>query len=92
MSTQEKMFALVEEYRQSGLTAKAFCEQKNIGLPKFNYWVRKRREQNTPSGFIKISADQKITNIPAELIYPNGVRLQLATPDPVLIASLLKIY
>lgn len=86
------MFALVEEYRQSGLTAKAFCEEKNIGLPKFNYWARKKRQQNSPSGFIEISADRKTTHIPAELIYPNGVRLQLATSDPAVIASLLKVY
>lgn len=92
MSTQEQMFALVDEYRQSGLSAKDFCQQKKIGLPKFNYWIRKKRQLNSNSGFIKIASDQKLPHIPVELIYPNGVRLQLAAPDPALIASLLKIY
>lgn len=92
MSTQEQMFALVDEYLQSGLSAKEFCLQKNIGLPKFNYWTRKKRQLESSSGFIKIVSDQKFSNIPVELIYPNGVRLQLAAPDPALIASLLKIY
>lgn len=86
------MFALVDEYHQSGLTAKVFCEENNIGPPKFNYWVRKKRQQNDPSGFIKIAADPKANIVAAELIYPNGVRLKLATSDPEVIAGLLKIY
>lgn len=92
MSTQEQMFALVDEYHQSRLSARDFCLQKNIGLPKFNYWIRKKRQLNTSSGFVKIVSEQKFSNIPVELIYPNGVRLQLATSDPAVIASLLKIY
>jgi len=92
MSIQEQMYALVDEYRQSGLSAKDFCEQNKIGLPKFNYWIRKKSQLNSNSGFIKIASNQKLPHTPVELIYPNGVRLQLAAPDPVLIASLLKIY
>lgn len=86
------MFALVDEYNQSGLSAKVFCGQNNIGIPKFNYWARKKRQEHNGSGFIKVAADKKFNNVPVELIYPNGVRLQLAAPDPALIASLLKIY
>ena len=92
MGTQEKMFALVEEYRQSGSTAKVFCEEKKIGLPKFNYWVRKKRREHNGSGFIKVTADKKLKDVPVELIYPNGVRLQVATSDPAVIAGLLNIY
>ena len=92
MSKQEKMFALVDEYGQSGLSAKVFCEQNNIGLPKFNYWARKKRLEDNGSGFIKITADKKFENPLVELIYPNGVRLQLATSDPAVIAGLLNIY
>lgn len=92
MSTQEQMFALVEEYHQSGLSAKDFCQQQNIGLPKFNYWIRKKRQLKSSSGFVKITTEQKFQISPVELIYPNGVRLQLVTSDPAIIASLLKIY
>lgn len=92
MSKQEKMFALVDEYGQSGLSAKVFCEQNNIAVPKFNYWARKKRQDHNGSGFIKVTADKKFKQIPVELIYPNGVRLQLATTDLGVIANLLKIY
>lgn len=86
------MFALVDEYNQSGLSVKIFCKQNNIGIPKFNYWARKKRQNHNGSGFIKVATDKKFKQVPAELIYPNGVRLQLVTADPGVIASLLKIY
>lgn len=92
MSRQEKMFALVDEYGQSGLSAKVFCEQNNIGISKFNYWARKKRQKHNGSGFIKVAADKKFENLPVELIYPNGVRLQVATSDLAVIAGLLRIY
>lgn len=92
MSRQEKMFALVDEYGQSGLSAKVFCEQNNIGISKFNYWARKKRQIHNGSGFIRVAADKKLEDLPVELIYPNGVRLQVATSDPAVIAGLLKIY
>lgn len=86
------MFALVDEYGQSGLSAKVFCEQNNIGISKFNYWARKKRQKHNGSGFIKVAADKKFENLPVELIYPNGVRLQVATSDLAVIAGLLRIY
>lgn len=92
MSTQDQMFALVDKYSQSGLSAKVFCGQNNIGISKFNYWSRKKRQQDNPSGFIKITADSNVNIVSAELIYPNGVRLQLATYDPEVIVGLVKIY
>lgn len=92
MSTQEQMFALVDKHRQGGLSAKDFCERNNIGLSRFNYWARKKRQLDSDSGFIKITREQHSTHVPIELIYPNGVRLQLTAPDPALIGSLLKIY
>lgn len=63
MSRQEKMFALVDEYSQSGLSAKVFCEQNNIGIPKFNYWARMKRQKHNGSGFIKVTTDKKFENL-----------------------------
>ncbi len=91
MSLQEKMFALVEEYHQSGLSAKLFCEGKGISPSRFYYWIRKKRDQNK-TGFIKITTDSKITSVPVELIYPNGVRLQLPASDLDVITELIKAF
>src|SRR5690625_193358 len=91
MSLQEKMFALVEEYHQSGLSAKLFCEGKGISPSKLYYWIRKKRDQNE-TGFIKITTDATITSVPVELIYPNGVRLQLPASDLDVITELIKAF
>ena len=91
MSLQEKMFALVDEYHQSGLSAKVFCEGKGISPSRFYYWIRKRKQQDK-SGFIKINPDSKINSVPVELIYPNGVRLQLPVSDLDVITKLIKAF
>jgi len=91
MSLQKKMFALVDEYHQSGLSTKVFCERKGIKSSKFYYWIRKKRDQNK-SGFIKISTAGEVNSPPVELIYPNGVRLQLPASDLDVITELIKAF
>src|SRR5690625_473336 len=91
MSLQEKMFALVEEYHQSGISARLFCGRKGIKSSRFYYWIRKKRDQNK-TGFIKITTDSKITSVPVELIYPNGVRLQLPVSDLDVITEVIKAF
>lgn len=91
MSLQEKMFALVKEYHQSGISAKVFCEEKGIAPSRFYYWIRKKRDQNK-TGFIKITTNSKINSVPVELIYPNGVRLQLPVSDLDVITDLIKAF
>lgn len=89
MDNQEKMLALVDEYRQSGKTAKTFCIEKGIGMPKFNYWVRKRK-LGASSGFVRVGGSNLQTmDVPVQLVYPNGVRLRLTTVDPALITACL---
>lgn len=74
---QQQMFHEIEEYKQSGLSLRAYCIANNINEPRFHYWVRKyKRQMNPDSGFIKIenkSVSKKQGFI--EIIYPNGVRL-----------------
>lgn len=39
MNNQEKMFRLIEEQRESGLSARAFCQQQEIKYTTSNYPV-----------------------------------------------------
>lgn len=41
MELQEKMFALIAEWKTGGLTKKVFLADRPIGLSKFNYWCAK---------------------------------------------------
>jgi hypothetical protein len=42
MSKKEQMFALVEQWRESGLTRKSFANQHGFGSESFNYWCKKQ--------------------------------------------------
>ncbi|WP_437398333.1 IS66 family insertion sequence element accessory protein TnpA [Flagellimonas lutimaris] len=46
MSKQEEMYTLVNEYRNSGLSAKAFSKEKGIRPSTFCYWIRKKNDED----------------------------------------------
>lgn len=45
----------IKECRASGLTAKRWCEQNNIGIKSYYYWMRKIKRE----AFEAFSADRK---------------------------------
>jgi len=51
MKLQEKMFALVSAWEASGQKRADFLSDKDISLPKFNYWICKyrKKDQQQPS-------------------------------------------
>jgi hypothetical protein len=51
MSTQENMFASIEQWLKSGMTKKQFLIDKDFSEPKFNYWISKwKLSQDTNDG------------------------------------------
>jgi len=42
MSKKEKMFAMVEQWRESGMTRKSFAQQHGFKYESFNYWCKKQ--------------------------------------------------
>lgn len=96
---QEKMFALVEQWKTSSMTQKQFCAHYNIKLATFSYWVgRYRRAEHSEqddAGFVRIQDQTTFTSqnkTAIELIYPNGVRLTLNAADPGHIAQLIHLW
>ncbi len=74
---------LMSEYENAQLTQQAFCQQKGILLPTFQYWRKKLREGKTenPAGFLQIRPGAGKTDMYIDcavtLHYPNGVRVEL---------------
>ena len=73
----EEMFALVEDWRQSGQTQKAFCQERGCPVSRFYYWLKKYRSTVEDAGdFIDV-----LGTMPAghgiEIRYPNGITLSL---------------
>lgn len=92
MELQEKMFALMDRYSQSGLTQKEFCAQQGLTLAKFGYWRRRwKAAQDTPvspGGFLPLSFEG--TSSACVLIYPNGIRLEFSSVSVGLLRELVQ--
>lgn len=85
MDKIEKMFSLVDQYRSSGLSIKVFSEQNNIKRPTFIYWIQKKKQsekKDNIGNFLPINLPApKVKNVPIEILYPNGVKILLDSPD-----------
>lgn len=90
MNKQEKMFLLVNQWRESGQTRKEFAGQHGITDSCLEYWCRKhdkkvrQRTVSTP-GFVEIFAEpkpksgipEKTNMVKVELELPGGVKIKI---------------
>jgi len=70
----QTMFALVDQWKASGVTKKAFCAEQAINIHTFSYWVTKRRRADHPSGgFAAVDTSGAWLSDTVTITYPNGV-------------------
>ncbi len=81
----------VQQWRESGLTQKAYCEKLGIKRTTFANWV-KRSKAKPGIGFIAITPPAQPTPGGIELIYPNGVRLKTSSPGKHILSELIRIW
>jgi hypothetical protein len=78
---QEKQWhALLTQWRQSEQSISAFCNQRHLGKPSFNYWRRKLGfgRQATPRSAAATFVPMKLITEPwVEVVLPTGVTLKL---------------
>jgi hypothetical protein len=85
------MYPLVERWQASQKDKKSFCEEEQINLHTFVYWLKKynrtKKEQSTSavSDFVELQVDNRFVTeatslVFAEISYPNGVALRLHKP------------
>ncbi len=77
---RRQMFEMIEQWRTSGLTKTAYCQQQSIKHHSFYYWYKRYRQQHpgfdsAPSSFVKLQIDQPITAASVEIYFPGGVRM-----------------
>ncbi|MEJ7643790.1 MAG: hypothetical protein WKF87_04295 [Chryseolinea sp.] len=71
--TQEQMQSAITEWEQSGLSKKAFCQQRNITYQTFHYWCKRIDTAPSPC-FVEIkTALDRLRG--CEIIFPSGVRM-----------------
>jgi hypothetical protein len=82
---RQQMFQIIEQWKQSGLSQNAFCEQQSIRFHKFYYWYKCYRQQddvcedNRP-GFVKLKIEKPAVASSVEIHFPGGVRVLFHQP------------
>jgi hypothetical protein len=78
-----KVFFIINEWEQSGITKADFCRSRKIPKSTFYYWHKKYKEQkeDTPNPFIRVKIKEDTKPSPQAcgmtISYPNGVRVTL---------------
>lgn len=93
----QKMFALVEQFQQSGTSRREFCLEHDMPTSTFGYWIRRyQNSRGTDSGTRFIPIDLSGSTPPApndvEIHYPNGVRISVPSRDPAWIGQLIRLF
>ena len=80
------MFSLIEKFRQSGLSKKAFCEQHQVVPHIFYYWYKCYRTQNNitavepAKGFIELHSPNAQQAASIEVFLSCGHRIFFHQP------------
>ena len=90
MTQREHMEAEVQKWRESALTKKEFCQQHGIKESTFGYWITRSNEKRK-RGFLPLSELSSGPTSPIEIIYPNGVRIKVASRDMKSISQLISL-
>ena len=101
-SREQEMFALVEEYKNSGQKQKEFCINKGIAFSTFQRWLylyraaksgTESKVQHSKNDFIPITPhSQQAAESVCLIDYPNGVRVRLSHVDEKVVSSLIHCY
>lgn len=93
---------LPEQWRQSGLSQRAFCEREGLRLATFSYWRRKELQAPNPSSTpsapppaakafteVRVEPDRRpAADAPAiEIHFPDGTRVSIPYPTAAAAAA-----
>ncbi len=82
---RQEMFSLIEQWQQSDLTQKAFCEQHSIRYYVFHYWYKRYRMQqpglpDNAGSFVKLQVVKPSSAGEVEINFPGGIRILFHEP------------
>ena len=77
---REEWVNILSEHKQSGLSARAFCQRRGVSEPSLYYW-RKRlsARQSVRFALVETGVSHQPQKAALELVLANGDRLQIAT-------------
>jgi hypothetical protein len=82
--TAAQRLQMVEQFRQSGLTRRAFSQQYGVPLATLNWWLKKKKRAATPSALPVLFSEVKLespvrsfdTGWEMEIIAPSGLMIR----------------
>jgi hypothetical protein len=82
----------VEDWRASGLSQIAYCEQHGLNIKSFRRWRTKlQRTAATALTLVPISVGAPVSAPAIRLHSPGGWRIELATANPAWLADLVRL-
>lgn len=87
--TQQKMFAFMIQWQESGLSKKAWCEQHKFRYSSFHYWYKRFLGQSSKgevkhNGFVQVVVkDHPVGKVWCELLLEDGKRVIFHQPISV---------
>ena len=79
---QQRMFSYIDQWQQSGLSQKAFCQKVKLPYHIFHYWYKRYRNtaSEPASSFIQLNVSTPSAAFHAELILADGKRVLFHQP------------
>jgi hypothetical protein len=79
-NNREQMLSMIEDWKQSGLSQKSYCEKSSIKYHRFHYWYKRFKaiqatSKEPQSSFIELQLPGAADKSCAEVIYPDGKRI-----------------
>lgn len=94
-----KMFLLIAQWEESGMTQVEFCHTRNIPKSTFYYWHKKYKEEKEgcQNSFIPVTVKESVPSSCSEpeitITYPNQVQVTLSKGSSVeYIRELIHIF
>lgn len=90
MQTREQLqgqkYAIIEQWQQSGLSQKKYCEQNTIAYHHFHYWYkryRNRQAADSAGEFVPVLVNAAASAGSIELQLPDGKKILFHQPISV---------
>ena len=75
-----KMYALIEKSQNSPLSQKVFCQQEDLALSTFTYWLKKYRRSQQTADFIPMKINERSSQKQSEwceIEFPGGIMIRI---------------
>ena len=87
----------IQDFHESGLSRKEWCQKHQIPQSTFSYWIRKQtKEQPEEPVFARLPSEQEISSdlsandVPVTIYLPGSIRIEISAGLPIgLMSSLI---